>query len=73
MPRMGSLQTAEGPYLMDAQACRVEGSSNYRVIRCAAAFTVSNGKSAAVVLLDVGFLGQKAPGQNVKWLLNEVK
>lgn len=60
---------------MDAQACRVEGSP--RVIigssDSAAAFTVSNGKSAAIVLLDVGFLGQKAPGQNVKWLLNEVK
>ena len=73
--RMGSLKTAEGPYLMDAQACRVEGSPQVLIgsSDSAAAFRVSNGKSAAIVLLDVVFLGQKAPGENAKWLVNEVK
>jgi hypothetical protein len=72
--RMGSLQTAEGPYLMDAQACQLEGPARVLIgsPESAAAFTISEGGSTATVLLDVGFLGQKAPSDNMKWLLKEI-
>ena len=38
----------------------------------AAAITVPNGKSEALVLLDTAFLAQNAPEANTKWLLKEI-
>ena len=69
--RMGSLLTADGPYLMDAQACQVEGPARVLIgtREGAAAFVVQHAKGEALVLLDVAFLGQKAPAMNAKWLL----
>ena len=73
--RMGSLLTAEGPYLMDAQACRLDGSARLLIgtANGAAAFAVRNGKGEAIIFLDVAFLSQKAPDANAKWLLKEIK
>lgn len=72
--RMGSLLTAEGPYLMDAQACRTEGSA--RVVigtpEGAAAFGVPNAKGEALILLDAAFIARNAPQTNVMWLLKEI-
>ena len=72
--RIGSLKTTEGPYLMDAQACRIEGSARILIgtPQGAAAFIVPNAKGKSLVLLDVGFLSQKAPDTNAAWLLREI-
>ncbi len=68
--RMGSLVTAEGPHLMDAQACRVTGEARVLIGTedAAAAFSVGT----TLIVLDVAFLGQKAPLSNTAWLLKEI-
>jgi hypothetical protein len=73
--RMGSLLTAEGPYLMDAQACQVDGSARVLIGTPggAAAFAVPNAKGETLVVLDAAFLARKAPDTNAKWLLKEIK
>lgn len=73
--RMGSLLTVEGPYLMDAQACRVDGPAQVLIgtQEGAAAFVVPNTKGETIVLLDVAFLSQNAPDSNAKWLLKEFR
>jgi hypothetical protein len=72
--RLGSLSTAEGPYLMDAQACRVRGAARVLIgtPEGAAAIAVPNGQNEALVLLDTAFLAQDAPEANTKWLLKEI-
>lgn len=67
--RLGTLATSEGPFLMDAQACRVIGSAQVLIGNRDAAAAIRIGK--AIVVLDIGFLGQKAPLENAKWLLRE--
>jgi hypothetical protein len=73
--RMGSLLTDEGPYLMDAQTCRVDGSARVLIgtPEGAAAFAVPTTNGEALVVLDVAFLARKAPETNVGWLLKEIK
>lgn len=73
--RIGSLLTVEGPYLMDAQACRVDGSARMLIgtLSAAAAFVMPNAKGETLVVLDAAFLAQKAPDMNVKWLLKEIR
>lgn len=68
--RLGSLTTSEGPYLMDAQACRISGKASVLIgtKESAAAFAVGE----TIVILDTAFLAQKAPLANVEWLLNEI-
>jgi hypothetical protein len=72
--RLGSLQSSQGPYLMDAQACRVEG--NARILigtqQEAAAIEFSNGPYRATLVLDTAFLAQNSPEENVKWLIREM-
>lgn len=68
--RLGSLSTEEGPYLMDAQACRVTGNAKVLIGTKEAAAAISLGES--VIILDTAFLGQKAPLGNAKWLLEEI-
>jgi hypothetical protein len=72
--RIGSLTSTEGPYLMNAQACRVSGSARVLIgtPEGAAAFVVPNVKGETLVVLDIGFLSRKAPNSNALWLLNEV-
>ena len=72
--RIGSLTSTEGPYLMDAQACRVSGPARLLIGTSdgAAAFVVPNPKGESLILLDIGFLSQKAPNANAMWLLHEV-
>jgi len=71
--RLGSLSTSEGPYLMDAQACRVQG--NARVLigmeAAAAAISVSVHGSDAIIILDSAFFVQEAPEVNSEWLLRQ--
>ena len=73
--RIGSLATNEGPYLMDAQACRVEG--NARVLigtnEAAAVVAIPNKNSEVIIVLDTAFLGQKAPETNSRWLMNQIE
>jgi hypothetical protein len=72
--RIGSLTSTEGPYLMNAQACRVSGSTRVLIgtSEAAAAFVVPSAKGESLVVLDIGFLSQKAPNSNAMWLLHEV-
>jgi hypothetical protein len=72
--RIGSLTSTEGPYLMNAQACRVSGSARILIgtPEGAAAFVVPSAEGETLVVLDVGFLSQKAPSSNAMWLLHEV-
>ena len=69
--RLGQLATSEGPYLMDAQACRVTGQAKVLIgtKEAAAAIMVDE----TTVILDAAFLGQKAPGRNAAWLLKEIE
>lgn len=73
--RIGSLKTTEGPTLMDAQACQVEGDARVLIgtKEAAAAIAVSNGQEEVYVFLDKGFLGRLAPEENRKWLLREIE
>jgi hypothetical protein len=59
---------------MNAQACRVSGSTRVLIgtSEGAAAFVVPNAKGESLVVLDIGFLSQKAPNSNAMWLLHEV-
>jgi hypothetical protein len=72
--RIGALTTTEGPYLMNAQACRVNGSARVLIgtPEGATAFVVPNTRGETLVVLDIGFLSQKAPNSNAMWLLQEV-
>jgi hypothetical protein len=69
--RLGSLQSSQGPYLMDAQACRVEGDARILIgtQQQAAAIEFSNGPYQATLVLDTAFLAQNSPEENVKWLI----
>ena len=68
--RLGSLATAEGPHLMDAQACRVTGQARVLIgtEKAAAAIAIDE----TIIILDVAFLGQQAPLINATWLLQEI-
>lgn len=68
--RLGSLLTKDGPYLMDAQACLVEGGAHVLLGDAdgAAVIKLGSGDSTLILVLDRNFLGQKAPLDNVKWL-----
>ena len=68
--RLGALATDEGPYLMDAQACRITGQARVLIGNKQAAAAVAIGET--IVILDTAFLGQKAPLGNSKWLLEEI-
>lgn len=72
--RLGSLQSSQGPSLMDAQACRVEGSA--RIVlgsqNEAAVIEFTNGRYRATLVLDTAFLAQNSPVENIKWLLKEM-
>ena len=59
--RIGSISTAEGPYLMDAQACRIDRPGRVLIGTSAgaAAFTLPNAKGETLIILDVAFLAQK--------------
>ena len=68
--RLGALTTDEGPYLMDAQACRITGTSRVLIGSKGAAAAIAIGET--IVILDTVFLGQKAPVSNSRWLLKEI-
>jgi hypothetical protein len=72
--RIGSLAASEGPYLMDAQACQVDGPAKVLVgsPRAAAIFSVGEGSRQSLIVLDVGFLARNAPPGNISWLRNEL-
>ncbi|WP_291855398.1 hypothetical protein [Bradyrhizobium sp.] len=72
--RLGSLQSSQGPHLMDAQACRVEGDARILIgtQQQAAAIEFSNGPYRATLVLDTAFLAQNSPEENVKWLIREM-
>jgi hypothetical protein len=65
--RLGALATDQGPYLMDAQACRITGEAQVLVGSAEAAAIIVIGE--ALVILDVAFLSSNAPQRNIKWLL----
>lgn len=68
--RLGGLDTDEGPRLMDAQVCHVEGDAEVVLgsRSAAAAFWVSSGTRHSLVILDPSFLGSRAPNSNSTWL-----
>jgi hypothetical protein len=71
--RMGTLKTAEGPFLMDAQACQVTGPAQILIGTpegAAVIKIVSSGKEA-IVVLDTAFLSKTAPDTNATWLLEQ--
>jgi hypothetical protein len=72
--RLGSFKASEGPYLMDAQACRITGRARILIgtHEAAAAIAIPNGAAETIVILDVVFLGQKAPASNSAWLITEI-
>ncbi len=72
--RLGALALEEGPYLMDAQACRVTGADRILIgtPEAAVAFSIQYGLSEAIFILDTVFLGQKAPSSNADWLIREM-
>lgn len=63
--RLGSL-AAEGVFLMDAQACKVEGKAEVLLGDRDEAAIVKFGR--LILVLDQNFLGQKAPSINRTWL-----
>ena len=67
--RVGSLATSEGPYLMDAQACQIDGPARILVgsHKAAAIFFMSHDDKTLIVL-DRGFLAKNAPPSNAKWI-----
>ena len=70
--RLGSLQVDEGPYLMDAQACRVDGEADILVgsRNAAAIIAVGEKDDRRILILDTAFLSAKAPKSNRDWLLS---
>lgn len=72
--RLGALALEGGPYLMDAQACRVIGADRILIGTpdAAVAFSIRFGSSEAIFILDTAFLGQKAPSSNSDWLIREM-
>ena len=68
--RLGSLQTEEGPFLMDAQVCKIEGPAEILVGNKneAAIIRLNIDKTDVLIVLDRNFLGQKAPSNNRRWL-----
>jgi hypothetical protein len=72
--RIGSITTAEGPYLMDAQACLIDGPGRVLIGTSAgaAAFALPNANGETLIVLDVAFLARKAPDANITWLLKEI-
>jgi hypothetical protein len=73
--RLGSLSTSAGPYLMDAQVCNIDGPAQILIgsVEGAAAIHIKNRERNTIVILDIAFLGQKAPKSNAKWLLKQIK
>lgn len=72
--RIGSLQSSQGPYLMDAQACRIGGDARILIgtQQQAAAIEFNNGPYKATLVLDTAFLAQNSPKENVEWLIKEM-
>ncbi|GMO20776.1 hypothetical protein BwSF21_14860 [Bradyrhizobium ottawaense] len=72
--RLGSLQSSQGPYLMDAQACRIEGDARILIgtQQQAAAVQFSNGPYKATLVLDTAFLAQNSPEENARWLIEQM-
>lgn len=71
--RLGSLQTTEGPYLMDAQACRVYGESRILIGSPEAAVALSIEDGDKIIILDRAFLSNRAPNYNATWLLEQLQ
>jgi hypothetical protein len=70
--RLGSLQVQGGPYLMDAQACRVDEETEVLVGSrdSAAVISVGEGARKRILVLDTAFLSSRAPEVNRDWLLS---
>lgn len=68
--RLGSLPTKNGPYLMDAQACLINGPADVLLgdKNGAAAIKIERHNFSLILVLDRNFLGQKAPSRNLGWL-----
>ena len=70
--RLGNLNAGDGkPWLMDAQACRIDGTAEVLVGEPsgAAVVMVRGGPSPWIIVLDRGFLSESAPPVNAQWLL----
>ena len=63
--RLGSLETS-GVYLMDAQACEVDGPAEVLIGDEGGAAVVKI--DDVLIILDQNFLGQRAPQKNSQWL-----
>lgn len=72
--RIGSIESDEGPYLMDSQACLVSGNAEILMgdSEGAAAIRIKNDDHEAIIILDRKFLSQKAPTKNSTWLLGKM-
>jgi hypothetical protein len=73
--RLGALTSSEGPLLMDAQVCRVQGSAKVLMgtPTSAAAVATDHGKQRVLIILDKAFLAQNAPVANIEWLMKELR
>ena len=70
--RLGALDiNTDGPRLMDAQACQVDGEAEILVgdRTGAAALRIPGPSGPWLVVLDRGFLAEGAPTTNTSWLL----
>ena len=72
--RIGAIESDEGPYLMDSQACLVSGNAEILMgdSEGAAAIRIKNDDHEAIIILDRKFLSQKAPTKNATWLLGKM-
>ena len=73
--RLGNLKTDDGPLLMDAQACHIEGDAEILLgsRRSAAAIRIRHDHGTTVIILDAAFLGQNAPMANREWLIQTLE
>lgn len=74
--RIGSLGAGDdGPRLMDAQVCRIQGDAEILVgdRSAAAAFQVAKPDGPWIIILDQGFLSETAPPMNAQWLIKAME
>lgn len=70
--RLGNLDL-DDVFIVDGQVCKVEGK-NYKILlgnkEAAVIISVKEEDKQSIILLDKGFLSEKAPDKNVRWLIN---
>jgi len=74
--RLGGLDADNnGPRLMNAQACNIDGNGDVLVgdPSAAAVVQINDAGSPWIIVLDQGFLAENAPSANAEWLLGVLR